>query len=183
LRDEIAWFPAKIKCLTSDNKFRVVFWQFKDDKYHGEWVSAADIKFVVWAPSHTTGTQRDESYIDRKVMALGYGTGWKPARITGLGHDRSKYDVQFDDPDRNPDALCRKELFPYEFCLLLKESLSIKDGKAFLVQSSAASQPTDCDDSSDVEAETDAAGDKTDMDIDAIGGLESPAENIDLNQE
>jgi hypothetical protein len=184
LRDEIAWLPAQLKRFRARiKKFGVIFWPFKDDQYHDEWVSAADIKFVVWAPSHTTGTQRDESYKDRKVMALGYGTGWKPGKITGLGQDRSKYEVQFDDPVRNPDALCRKELFPYEFCLLLEESLFIKDGRASLVESSAASQPTDCDDSIDVEAETDAAGDKTDMDIDAVRGLESAAENIDLNQE
>ena len=133
-RDKLAWLPAKIlgSCSEKD-QFCVRFYPFDSTKNHYDWLPATDIKLVVWAPSHTTGAQRDESYVDRAVMALGHGTGWKSAKITGLGLHTSKYEVRFDDPDEDPDRLYWKELFPYEFCLLLDETLPAATGEEDIV--------------------------------------------------
>ena len=146
-----AWLPAQIIGSCSVRmRYKIRFYDFGVLSGPAMWKPRTFIKLVVWAPSHSTETKRDPSLVGRNVMARGHGNGWKPGRIADpedttaassgldvldeLAKDYSKYYVVFHGADRkaddslSTDPALHKSLFPYQFCLILDETLPTTTG-------------------------------------------------------
>ena len=162
------WFPALISGFCVVKKmYSVKFFDFDLYESESRWKRHAEIKLVVWAPSHSTGTKRDPSLVGKKVMAQDFGVGWMPGiivqspdppkdessmpdeiddaesdeqpwilrnRIATIAKEQKKYYVVFDELDRKPgDPLSsnythHRGLHPYQFCVLLDETLPSPEG-------------------------------------------------------